>query len=71
MWNESQIRKFVRDLKATWAPHWHLLVPTIRASIVDAHVLGLVCGLDRETIPVAEIDRLRKALHEGMGTEGV
>lgn len=70
MWNEGQIKKFVRDLKANWAPHWHLIVPELRAAIVDAQVLALVVGLDRETVPVAQIDALRKAMHEGMGTLG-
>lgn len=70
MWSESQTKKFVRDLKTKWAPHWHLIVPALQAAIVDAQVLSIVCGLDRETVPVAQIDALRAALHKGMGTDG-
>ncbi len=69
MWKEAQIAKFVRDLKAKWQPHWHLLVPELRSSVVDARVLSIVAGLDRETVPVEAIDALRAAMHKGMGTD--
>lgn len=71
MWSDAQIKNFVRDLKKKWQPHWHLIVPAMQVHIVDAQVLSIVCGLDRETVPVAQIDALRTALHMGMGTEGV
>jgi len=69
MWSESTIKHLVRGLKAKWDPHWHLLVPEIRSAIVDAQVLSVVAGQDKEK--VAAIDALRAAMHEGMGTKGV
>ncbi len=70
MWSDNQTTHFVRDLKGKWGRHWHLLVPEIRSAIVDQAVLGIICGLDRETVSVAAIDKLRTNLHIGMGTKG-
>ena len=63
IWNASQVQHFVRGFKAKWTLHWHLLAQELREAVVDSYVLGIVTGLDRETVPVESIDNLRQVIH--------
>ena len=69
IWSSAQIKGFAREVRALWGAGWPYFTSDIRAAIVDAKVLAVICGLDRETLPTRAVDDLRNNLRAELLTD--
>lgn len=68
-WNAQQVKEFAKSIRKSDAGiAWGFLVPEIRHAVVEAKILSIIRGQERETVPMEAIDDLTTMLHTEMDT---
>lgn len=61
-WSEAQIERFASDIQKQYGSHWAYIPEPMREPLVSHYVLGVVTGLDRESIAPEDIAELARRL---------
>ncbi len=67
-WKQSQVKAFAKQLLDEYGVAWEFFVPRIREALVEAKLMAIFRGCDRDAIPMGSIDDLTIMLHVEVGT---
>lgn len=66
-WSDQQVKSFAKLLRRHVGDGWRYMTEEVRTAIVEARVLGIVCGQVSDTIVRSDVEHLRQRMLEEFG----
>jgi hypothetical protein len=71
MWDKSQIRMFVREVRKDAGDGWYWLVPKVRKALIAERAFAVIRGQAAESVRVEAMDELYLAMMAEAGLDEV